>query len=321
MLEIVQRKWEHLDFPTLTNLTRSVFKFEGRGNYSLEQIERHLTTLNERFPFEAVFVATLDGKMVGWTGVERQTKNIGEIGRWHPYVANINERDEIAESLISEVINYAKEKGMNRLEISFGDISDNTIVAYNKHCSWLKSCGWSLVEDTYYMNNNASEEIPESPIPDGFRLQSLLENDDDTLYKCHYAAFTTSQAREFYGLSDDEKKQHFDKLYDRNQSINTEASFVLKKGDDIAGMLLMISRENEEYISIVAVHPSYRGRGLAKALLTTGIQKVREQGVSTISIGVDAINAPAVNLYKKFGFVVNSRLSFYSWSRNDSLNI
>jgi ribosomal protein S18 acetylase RimI-like enzyme len=103
--------------------------------------------------------------------------------------------------------------------------------------------------------------------------------------------------------------------------VSEDTSFVLKKGDDIAGMLLMISRENEECISIVAVHSSYRGIGLAKALLTTGIQKVGEQGVSTISIGVDAINAPAVNLYKKFGFVVNSRLSFFSWSRNDSLNI
>ena len=118
MVEISQRKWDDLDITALANLTRSVYTFEGRGEYSLEQIERHLRTLNERFPFEVVYVATRDGTLIGWTGVERQTENIGEMGRWHPYVANIYERDEIAESLISEVIKYAKENEMNRLEIS-----------------------------------------------------------------------------------------------------------------------------------------------------------------------------------------------------------
>ncbi|MGY5879178.1 MAG: GNAT family N-acetyltransferase [Candidatus Thorarchaeota archaeon] len=317
MVEIVKRKWEQLDLDALTTLTRSTFNFEGRGEYSQEQIERHLRTLNERFPFEAVFVATRDETIVGWTGVERQTKNIGEIGRWHPYVANIPERDEIAESLIAEVMKYAKENGMNRLEISFGEISDDSMVAYNKRCSWFKSNNWSLVEDTFYMDKDAFAEIPEANIPNGFSLHPLLENDDDALYSCHYASFTTSQAREFYGLSEDEKKQQFSKLYDRTQAINAEASFVLKKDDEIASMLLVVSREDEEHISIVAVHPSYRGQGLAKALLFIGIQKVREQEVANISIGVDVVNTPAVELYKKFGFEVRSRLSFHSWSEDN----
>ena len=317
MVEIVQCKWEQIDLEALATLTRSAFNFEGRGEYSQEQIERHLRTLQERFPFEAVFVATRDEIIVGWTGVERQTENIGEIGRWHPYVANIPERDTIAESLIAEVLKYAKENGMSRLEISFGDISDDSKEAYNKRCSWFESNNWNLVEDTFFMDKDASTEIPEVGIPDGFSLHPLLENEDDTLYSCHYAAFTNSMAREFYGLSEDEKKQQFNKLYDRTQSINAEASFVLKKGDEIASMLLVVSREDEEYISIVAVHPSYRGKGLAKALLTAGIQKVREQEVTYISIGVDVVNTPAVSLYRKYGFEVKSRLSFHSWSDTD----
>ena len=88
----------------------------------------------------------------------------------------------------------------------------------------------------------------------------------------------------------------------------------MKKDDDIASILLVISREDEEYISIVAVHPNYRGKGLAKALLTAGIQKMREQEATYISIGVDVVNTPAVSLYRKFGFEVKSRLSFHSWS-------
>jgi len=320
MVEITQCNWDDLDIITIATLTGAVYKFEGLGDPSLEQIKRHLISLNERFPFEAVFIATHDGTIVGWTGVERQTENIGEIGRWHPYVVDAPDRNEIAKSLISEVIKYAKRNGMNRLEISFGDISDETIKTYNERISWLESLDWSLVEDTLFMNKNALEKIPKADIPDGYRLQPLLENNDEALYKCHYAAFTTSMAREFNGLSEEEKKQHFNKLYDRTQPINAEASYVLKKDEEIACILLVITRENEEYISIVAVHPSYRGYGLAKALLATGIQKVREQGATDISIGVDEVNTPAVQLYRKFGFEVRSRLAFHSWSVVNTLN-
>jgi ribosomal protein S18 acetylase RimI-like enzyme len=314
IIEYTRSKWDDLDLQALTSLTRSVYAFEGRGDYSLEQIERHLKTLNERFPPEAVFIATRDEELIGWTGVERQTENIGEIGRWHPFIADIVERDKIAESLISEVMKYAEENEMNRLEISFGDINDDSMDAYNNHCSWLKSLNWNLVEDTYFMSKDTSKEIPEVEIPDGFQLLPLLEIDDDALYNCHHAAFTNSQAREFYGLSEDEKKQHFNKLYDRTQTINADASFVLKKENNIASILLTISRENEEYISVVAVHPNYRSQGLAKALLTMVIQKMKDRGATTISIGVDVVNTPAVQLYQKYGFEITSRLSFHSWS-------
>lgn len=312
MVDIIQHQWEDLDLNALANLTKSVFKLEGRGDYTLEQFESYLRNMNERFPQEVAFLAIKEGSIVGWIGVERKTESIGELGRWFPFVIDIPDRNEIAKLLISEVLSYAIENGMKRLEISF-DISDENIDAYNERCSWFGSLNWGLVEDTYYMNMDTSEKIPEASIPEGFHLQQLLEIDDDTLYKCHYAAFTNSEAREFHDFTEDEKRQHFDKLYDRTQPINSKASVVLKHGDEITSMLLVVSREDEEHIAIVAVHPDYRGQGLAKAVLTAGIQEVRKQGANLVSIGVDTVNKPAVQLYKKYGFNVRSRLAFHSW--------
>jgi len=317
MVDIVQRQWEELDLIALANLTKSVFKLEGRGDYTLEQIEHHLRIMNERFPLETIFLAVKEGTSVGWIGVERKTESIGELGRWYPVVLDIPDRNEIAKLLISEVMGYASENGMKRLEISF-EISDENMEAYSDRCSWFGSFDWGLVEDSYYMDKDASEKIPEVSIPEGFQIHSLLEIEEDTLYKCHYAAFTNSQAREFYDLTEDEKRQQFDKLYDRQQPINDEASVVLKHEEEIVSILLVVSRDDEEHIAIVAVHPDFRGQGLAKAILTAGIQEMRTQGVETISIGVDAVNTPAVQLYMKFGFEINSRLSFYSWSVNGS---
>jgi len=317
VIEYYQSKWEDVDLGEIAKLTKRVFEIDERGEYSFEQIERHLVTLNERFPFEAIFVAYQESEMIGWIGIERQTENIGEIGRWHPYVTDIPKRDEVAASLISEVMNFATLNGMNRLEISFGSITDDVVDAYNRRRSWLEALDWSLVEDTLFMDTVASKEIPELPIPDGYELHPLLESGDDALYSCHYAAFTSSEAREFYGLTEDERRQHFNRLYDRNQPINSEASFVLKHDDEIIAILLIISREDEDHISVVAVHPKYRGQGLAKAILATGIKQIQQQGVTNISIGVDGVNTPAVQLYSKFGFEVKSRLSFFSWSRKD----
>ncbi|MCK4567281.1 MAG: GNAT family N-acetyltransferase [Candidatus Thorarchaeota archaeon] len=312
MVDIVHRRWEDLDITSLAYLTRSVYKSEGNGDYTLEQVERYLRNMNERFPLDAIFLAVKEGTMVGWTGVQRKTESIGELGRWYPFVSDTPDRNEIAKLLISEVMGYAIENGMKRLEISF-EISDENIQAYNLRCSWFGSFNWDLVEDSYYMNKDTSKKIPTANIPEGFHLHPLLEIDDDTLYKCHYAAFTNSEAREFYDLTEVEKRQHFDKLYDRFQSINSKASVVLKHGDEIASMLLVVSRDDEEHIAIVAVHPDYRGQGLAKAVLTIGIQEVRKQGMNNISIGVDVVNTPAVQLYTKFGFKIVSRLSFHSW--------
>lgn len=314
VIEYHQSKWEELDLDEITKQTKRVFELEGRGKYSLEQIERHLVTLNDRFPFEAVFVAYQEGVLRGWIGIERQTENIGEIGRWHPYVSDVPERDEIAKSLVSETMHYAQENDMNRLEISFGSITKDVMEAYNNRQSWLKTLDWVLVEDTLFMVKEASEEIPSVLIPKDYKLEPLLETEDDDLYSCHYAAFTTSEAREFYGLSEYERRQHFDKLYDRTQPINNRASFALKKDNLVVGILLVVSRENEEYISVVAVRPDFRGLGLAKAMLAKSMNEIREQGPSIVSIGVDTVNVPAINLYKQIGFEVRSRLSFHSWN-------
>jgi len=313
----VQRAWKDVDLHQLAILTKSVYEYEGRGEYSIEQFENNLKIMNERFPLEIVIIALCDDTLVGWIGIERKTKNIGEISRWHPLVADVPERDEIAKSLITEVMSYARENEMNRLEISFGSISDAVLKPYKKRQSWLKALNWNLVEDTFFMSTESSRDIPEVGVPNDFSIEPLLENENDALYSCHYVAFTTSEAREFYGLTEDERRQHFDKLYDRNQPINSEASFVIKKNNEVVSILLVISRDDEEYISVVAVHPNYRGQGLAKALLTSGIKKIRQQGTTNISIGVDVVNTPAVQLYSNYGFEVKSRLSFFSWNRTD----
>ena len=52
----------------------------------------------------------------------------------------------------------------------------------------------------------------------------------------------------------------------------------------------------------LCVHPAHRGRGLGRALLLSGVQWLREQGVGLVKLGVDGANDRAKHLYESVGF-------------------
>ncbi|KAL6218057.1 hypothetical protein ACLB2K_011274 [Fragaria x ananassa] len=81
----------------------------------------------------------------------------------------------------------------------------------------------------------------------------------------------------------------------------------------------MYSWPSSLYASItkLAVKDSCRRQGYGEALLTAAIQKCRTRNVGRISLHVDPMRTPAMNLYKKVGFKVDNLIqSYYSSDRN-----
>lgn len=62
---------------------------------------------------------------------------------------------------------------------------------------------------------------------------------------------------------------------------------------------------DESEIITVGVHPDARGAGIAIAMLGIMENEVKKAGAKKIFLEVSAENAPAINLYKKSGFVQN----------------
>jgi ribosomal protein S18 acetylase RimI-like enzyme len=58
------------------------------------------------------------------------------------------------------------------------------------------------------------------------------------------------------------------------------------------------------WISNVTVDPDFRQRGIARAMLSAGIKRLRELGASSITLGVDASNPAPFNLYTSVGFTI-----------------
>ena len=179
MVEIVFRQWEELNINNLAEITCETRRYEGLGDYTVDQVEEYLKNMNKRFPAEIALVAFEDDKILGWMGVERVTEQIGEIGIWQPFVSQGPDRDKLAQHMIAKSITYAQENGIRRMEIGFGEISESNLDTYQQRQEWYESEGWNKLEDDNFMvaNPMAKRVMEEPQLPDGFILQPLLEVD------------------------------------------------------------------------------------------------------------------------------------------------
>lgn len=69
----------------------------------------------------------------------------------------------------------------------------------------------------------------------------------------------------------------------------------------------------------IAVHPEYRNRGIACALVSELIALLKNQNVIRLMLEVRVSNESAINLYKKLGFdIVGKRPRYYHNPREDA---
>ena len=70
----------------------------------------------------------------------------------------------------------------------------------------------------------------------------------------------------------------------------------------------------------VAVHPDFRKRGIATALIVGLVEELRKQGSHCLTLEVRASNAPAISVYSALEFrEVGRRRNYYRNPREDAL--
>ncbi|OGO45936.1 MAG: ribosomal-protein-alanine N-acetyltransferase [Chloroflexi bacterium RBG_16_64_43] len=77
---------------------------------------------------------------------------------------------------------------------------------------------------------------------------------------------------------------------------------------------------DEAHISTLAIHPNWRGRGLAQVLLRALLREAAQRGALSATLEVRRGNRVAQRLYERHGFaVVGRRLGYYSDNSEDAL--
>lgn len=75
-----------------------------------------------------------------------------------------------------------------------------------------------------------------------------------------------------------------------------------ERGDDIAGFAVMVFGDKRAHLTLLAVAPAHRRRGIARALIHWLIDSCRTAGMGSISLEVRQSNADAQAFYASLGF-------------------
>ena len=109
------------------------------------------------------------------------------------------------------------------------------------------------------------------------------------------------------------------------KSIETELScrlsvwLVALEGEQVVGYVGSQTVIDESDMMNIAVHPDFRRRGIAEALVADLEAALRQRGSRALTLEVRDSNAPAIALYEKLGFAqVGLRKNYYRNPKEDA---
>ena len=104
--------------------------------------------------------------------------------------------------------------------------------------------------------------------------------------------------------------------------LNNKLSFwlVAMEGDTLVGYVGSQSVLGESDMMNIAVHPEYRRKGIAEALVLALVDGLSGRGNHSLMLEVRVSNDPAIALYEKLGFhQVGRRPNYYRNPKEDAL--
>jgi ribosomal-protein-alanine N-acetyltransferase len=105
----------------------------------------------------------------------------------------------------------------------------------------------------------------------------------------------------------------------QNTPVSSPLVVVRRPGDEVVAYIIYWQIRDDVQVNNIAVHPEFRGLGIAEALMRSAIAKVRTAGAAFMMLEVRQSNAPAVALYKKLGFeALGTRKNYYTKPDEDA---
>lgn len=89
---------------------------------------------------------------------------------------------------------------------------------------------------------------------------------------------------------------------------------------NVLGAIVVWLVVDEAHVATIAVHPDHRQKGIGAGLLANALLIACYRGVLTSLLEVRVSNLPAIKLYERFGYQVDSvRKNYYQDNQEDAL--
>lgn len=175
--------------------------------------------------------------------------------------------------------------------------------------------GYEPVRFFFNMLRPTLDEVTLPPMPEGLEVRPIAR--DRGAYRRLFDADAEAFLDHWGGFdaSDDTFQEWLDE-----PEFDPSLFVIGWDGDEVAGAVINIIDENENellnrkrgLLASVFVRRPWRRRGLAAALVARSLVALRERGMTSAWLGVDADNPTgALGVYEQAGFTVHSRASAY----------
>jgi mycothiol synthase len=211
-----------------------------------------------------------------------------------------------------EIVNWALTCAIHSVENDLDTLYTNCRDDDLGRIALLERQGFMLMkENTLLLARSLDAIISKPQLPDGFTIRSIAgENEVDQLVALHRAAFGTSNLTRVERLAI-MRAPDYDPVLDL---------VVVTPDGRMAGYCTCSISTAENKLSgsmightdPVAVHPEFRKRGLARALLLAGTQLLKERGMEMAMLNTSSENKAMQKTAEAAGFRVYSKRIWFS---------
>jgi len=179
----------------------------------------------------------------------------------------------------------------------------------------LEAAGYEIDRWFFDMTRPSLDGVVDIPLPDGLELRPVASDQRLALWRANREAF-----RDHWGGSD-ESEAAMNRFFDQPHT-DPGLWLIVWDGDEIAaGVINAINPEENAalgvqrgWLSSVFTRRPWRRRGLARALIAKSLIVLRDRGMTSAGLGVDADNRQgALRLYEAAGFAVAER--YNAWRK------
>ncbi len=174
---------------------------------------------------------------------------------------------------------------------------------------FMRAAGFEPARWFFEMVRPTLDDVTRSSLPEGLELRAVTPDQHLAIWRANREAF-----RDHWGGADESPEAMQRLLADPD----TDPSLwlIAWDGDEVAGGIWngIFPEENAElgirrgWLDSVFTRRPWRGRGLARALIGRSLDLLRERGMTSAALGVDADNPTgALGLYEAAGFAVHDR--------------
>lgn len=243
------------------------------------------------------------GRVVGFALVDPYNNLHFEIDRpaAHPAV----ETEMVAWGVACIRRQLAASDEVGTLDTSAREDDAGRIALLERH-GFVRQAGGSL-----HLVRALDMPIPRPEIPAGFAIRPVAgEQEVPALVALHRAAFGTANMTV-------EERLAMMRVPEYDSELDLLA--VAPDGRLAAYCFCSISQEenqrsgrNEGYTDPIATHPDFQRRGLARALLLTGLHKLKQRGVAAAVLGTSSENVPMQRSALAVGFRIQSATLWFT---------